>query len=161
MLKKLKTSFQNNQLSHLRKMTPLTRVGTALLLLSLVLAMPMLATVVIGQLFQSVGFESGLIPIWITYIVIAIAATLSFDYGRGNLSFLIAMSSPLVQVLSGYYQYWYGIFNISVEDVFLSLENGLPLGVFLLYVSNGIHLLALVALVLGRRELQKIFRSFK
>jgi len=159
LLKKLKTSFQKNQLLHLRKMTPLTRVGTALLLISIVLAMPMLATVVIDQVFYSVGFEIGLISIWITYIVISIAATLSFDYGRGNLSFLIAMSSPLIQFFSGYYQYWYGIFNISFEEIFGSFEYGLPLGVFLLYVSNGIHVLALVALILGRPELRKFFRT--
>lgn len=160
MLKKMKSSFQNNQLLHMKKMTLLTRVGVITLLVSALLALPIIADSVFQTVLYSLTVDGALISLWVTFILVATAVTLYFDYGKGNWSFLVALSSAIIPVFLGYYDNWFAVFNISWEDVYTSFEyGGTSFISFLLYLSNGAHFLALVFLIIGRPEFRPFFRS--
>ena len=159
MLKKLKSSYQNN-VENVKKFNALTNIAVSMFYLSVTLAIFMMVTVVFDVFVYSYSVDGGFISLWITYILITTAATLAWDYGKNNWGFLISLSVPVVQLLSGYYDYWHSVFSISFDEIFLDFQNGyVYLDGFLLYLANGAHLLGLVALVLGRPELQRLFRA--
>lgn len=159
MLKKLKISFQEKQLANLKKMTPLTRIGVGLLVISLLMAVPILVRAAIGM-FAFLILNDAMMSLWVSYILILVATTLYFDYGKGNLSFVIALGSGLIQALIGYYNSWYGFFNYGLDEAFDDLGWGLlSFEGLLLYLSNGVFLLALLVLILGRPELNTFYKS--
>jgi hypothetical protein len=159
MFKMIKNSYQSN-LANQKKLNALTTTGISMFYASVSLAMWIMVAVALDVIVYSSRIDGGFISLWLSYILIAAAATLALDYGKNNWAFLVSLSVPLVQLISGYYDYWFGIFNISWDEIFLDFQVGYTsLDVFMLYLANGAYLLGLVALILGRPELRRLFSA--
>jgi hypothetical protein len=159
MFKMIKKSYQSN-LANQKKLNALTTTGISMFYASVSLAMWIMVAVALDVIVYSSRIDGGIISLWLSYLLIAAAATLALDYGKNNLAFLVSLSVPLVQLISGYYDYWFGVFNISWDEIFLDFQVGYTsLDVFMLYLANGAYLLGLVALILGRPELRRLFSA--
>ena len=147
-------------MANAKKLNALTNIAISLFFLSVVLALFMMVSVVFDVFVFSYSINGGFISLWLTYLLITTAATLALDYGKNNWCFLVSLSVPLVQFVSGYYDNWYGVFNISWDEIYSDFQyEYVSLDAFLLYLANGLHLLGILALVLGRPEFSRLFRS--
>jgi hypothetical protein len=112
MFKMIKKSYQSN-LANQKKLNALTTTGISMFYASVSLAMWIMVAVALDVIVYSSRIDGGIISLWLSYLLIAAAATLALDYGKNNWAFLVSLSVPLVQLISGYYDYWFGVFNIS------------------------------------------------